>query len=272
MTYKTLSDVPALLQEHIKRADGYYERYERAEYPCYYSIVEFNRALDLMRGFPDAWPEGVEYWAQDGDDKKWFPYTVEPKKGVYSWITRGCHNTPSIQGTLIGDFRTTLRKRPENESKGSETMKNKPNEPEWLENPMTGECPVPVGDDVEFKFHKGGYSRNPSPDSWFWSASEVTHYRNWSAWEQGKNSGSVSDSTAKPHSKYQRNIKGAVVDVYDVLEAFDPENRNSADDHAIKKMLLPGKRGVKGAIQDRKEAIQSLQRSIEIIERLEKLK
>ena len=66
-------------------------------------------------------------------------------------------------------------------------------------------------------------------------------------------------------SKYHREIKpGVWVDVYDVLNAFDPENRNAADDHAIKKMLIPGKRGVKGAAQDRKEAIQSLERSIQI--------
>lgn len=68
-------------------------------------------------------------------------------------------------------------------------------------------------------------------------------------------------------NKYQREIKpGVFVDIYDVLEAFNPENRNAADDHAIKKMLLPGKRGVKDGAQDRKEAISSLQRSIEIIQ------
>ena len=66
-------------------------------------------------------------------------------------------------------------------------------------------------------------------------------------------------------SKYHREIKpGVWVDVYDVLKAFDPQNRNAADDHAIKKMLFPGSRGVKGGIQDRKEAIQSLERSMQI--------
>lgn len=68
-------------------------------------------------------------------------------------------------------------------------------------------------------------------------------------------------------SKYHREIKpGVWVDVYDVLDAFDPDNRNAADDHAIKKMLLPGKRGHKDGIKDRSEAIQSLQRSIQKIE------
>jgi len=68
-------------------------------------------------------------------------------------------------------------------------------------------------------------------------------------------------------SKYHREIKpGVWVDVYDVLDAFDPENRNAADDHAIKKMLLPGKRGVKCGRRDRVEAIQSLERSLQKID------
>ena len=73
------------------------------------------------------------------------------------------------------------------------------------------------------------------------------------------------ESLRPERSKYHREIKpGVWVDVYDVLKAFDPQNRNAADDHAIKKMLVPGNRGVKGGIQDRKEAIQSLERSIQI--------
>ena len=77
---------------------------------------------------------------------------------------------------------------------------------------------------------------------------------------------SSSDEAPKIHSKYHREIKtGVWVDVYDVLQAFNPENRNAADDHAIKKMLLPGKRGAKDGTQDRKEAIASLERSIQIL-------
>ncbi len=78
----------------------------------------------------------------------------------------------------------------------------------------------------------------------------------------------ASDSVKeKDHSKYHREIKpGVWVDVYDVLNAFDPSNRNSADDHAIKKLLLPGKRHQKDGIQDRKEAYQSIARSIELEE------
>lgn len=68
-------------------------------------------------------------------------------------------------------------------------------------------------------------------------------------------------------NKYDRTIKDqqgnvAVVDVYDVLKAFNVTN--PADQHAIKKMLCMGLRGHKDAVQDRQEAIQSLQRGAQL--------
>lgn len=66
----------------------------------------------------------------------------------------------------------------------------------------------------------------------------------------------------KPINKYKVQCKGVEIDVYDVLLAYSVTN--PADQHAIKKMLMPGKRGVKDANQDRKEAIQSLERAIEL--------
>lgn len=55
------------------------------------------------------------------------------------------------------------------------------------------------------------------------------------------------------------NFLGIMCDFYDIAAAYDPENRNAAEDHALKKMLLPGKRGTKGVIKDIGEAIWSLQ-------------
>lgn len=49
------------------------------------------------------------------------------------------------------------------------------------------------------------------------------------------------------------------VDVYDVLEAF--EITCSAMAHAIKKLLMPGKRGSKGYDKDCDEAINSVEQS-----------
>jgi hypothetical protein len=71
-----------------------------------------------------------------------------------------------------------------------------------------------------------------------------------------------SESGDKPVNKYKVLCKGIEIDVYDVLLAYAVTN--PADQHAIKKMLMPGKRGVKDANQDRKEAIQSLERAIEL--------
>ena len=70
------------------------------------------------------------------------------------------------------------------------------------------------------------------------------------------------DEVAFKHSKYHVKIKGAWIDVYDILHAY--QVTNPGDQHAIKKMLMPGKRGHKDAEKDRAEAIQSLQRAIEL--------
>lgn len=64
-------------------------------------------------------------------------------------------------------------------------------------------------------------------------------------------------------NKYQRTIKGVTVDVYDVLVAFGVTCPAMA--HAIKKMLMPGQRGSKDAEQDKREAIQAIERSIELM-------
>ena len=77
----------------------------------------------------------------------------------------------------------------------------------------------------------------------------------------GQNDG-TGEHYDKPLSKYHVLIKGQRVDVYDILTAYSVTN--PADAHAIKKMLCPGQRGAKDGIQDRQEAIVSLQRAIEL--------
>lgn len=71
--------------------------------------------------------------------------------------------------------------------------------------------------------------------------------------------------------KYLKPIKGKIVpednnmlyvDVYDVLKAFDVVC--PAMQHAIKKMLCSGQRGVKDSVRDKREAIDSINRSIEL--------
>ena len=74
------------------------------------------------------------------------------------------------------------------------------------------------------------------------------------------------DPLKKNKSKYKKKFKGGEfeADVYDVLDAF--ETNNSAIDHAIKKLLAAGSRGVKDKVQDYKEAVQSIERAIEMEE------
>jgi hypothetical protein len=76
----------------------------------------------------------------------------------------------------------------------------------------------------------------------------------------------------KKVNKYQRHIRGKtaegnnsdgiLIDVYDVLKAFGVTC--PATQHAIKKMLMAGERGHKDEQTDLEEAIQSLQRALEL--------
>lgn len=63
-------------------------------------------------------------------------------------------------------------------------------------------------------------------------------------------------------NKYKKQCKGVEIDVYDVLKAFNVVN--PAIQHAIKKLLAGGQRGYKDVEQDYNEAIQSIQRGIEL--------
>lgn len=63
------------------------------------------------------------------------------------------------------------------------------------------------------------------------------------------------------HSHYFKNVRNLnVIDVYKVCELFGVEDPSGALQHAIKKLLVPGKRGVKDRKQDIKEAIDTLNR------------
>ena len=75
-------------------------------------------------------------------------------------------------------------------------------------------------------------------------------------------------------NKYDRAIIGkygtgkCTVDVYRVLNAFP--SGSPEIDHALKKLLAPGKRGVKSELQDLKEAIQSIEARIDYLKELSK--
>jgi hypothetical protein len=75
-------------------------------------------------------------------------------------------------------------------------------------------------------------------------------------------------------NKYDRTIIGkygsgkCTVDVYRVLNAFP--SGSPEIDHALKKLLAPGKRGVKSELQDLREAIQSIEARIDYLKELTK--
>ena len=193
----------------------------------------------------------------------------------------------------------------------------------WLDNPGTGENPVPEWAEDFKAMRQDGVTLSAGDRNWHLPIGlesenfEITHYRyaipadlaalakNVSEWnepsgrilfrdenghpvfcsehkhlmipsytkaqwlrarqdlgyESGEKLGAKDDNPLTP-SKYHRQIKGVYVDVYDVLHAFGVTN--PGDQHAIKKMLQPGKRGYKDARQDREEAIVSLERANEL--------
>lgn len=70
------------------------------------------------------------------------------------------------------------------------------------------------------------------------------------------------EKTSK-HNHYFKNVENLnMIDVYRVLELFDVQSH--AVGHAVKKLLCSGGRGSKDYLQDIQEAIDSLQREIEM--------
>ena len=69
------------------------------------------------------------------------------------------------------------------------------------------------------------------------------------------------------HNHYKKDTTHlTMVDVYRVCDLFCINDPSGATQHAIKKLLLPGKRGVKGMEQDIREAIDTLERRLEMLE------
>ena len=87
----------------------------------------------------------------------------------------------------------------------------------------------------------------------------------------------MSQQPAASGSKYHRTIMQTLpgefqhlaitVDVYDVLRAYGV--RCGARQHAVKKLLCAGLRGSKDARQDLREAIEAIERAIELCEVVE---
>ncbi|WPK20284.1 hypothetical protein [Salmonella phage SD-12_S18] len=68
--------------------------------------------------------------------------------------------------------------------------------------------------------------------------------------------------------KYRRVYRGQVFDVYDIIEMW--QVTCPAIQHALKKILVPGKRGKNSTLADIKEAIDALIRAMELQEERER--
>jgi len=55
------------------------------------------------------------------------------------------------------------------------------------------------------------------------------------------------------------------VDIYAVCDLFSVRDTSGATQHAIKKILCSGQRGVKGELKDLQEAIDTLQRRVDML-------
>lgn len=69
------------------------------------------------------------------------------------------------------------------------------------------------------------------------------------------------------HNHYFKNVAQlSTVDVYKVCELFEIDDPSGAMQHAIKKLLVSGKRGAgKDKIKDIQEAVDTLQRKLEMM-------
>lgn len=177
----------------------------------------------------------------------------------------------------------------------------KPDADGWIEW-KGGDCPVAHNAAVEYKMRNGKKDMRNRAESLRWAYanidSDIIAYRLHQPQEwpedrvdvigQNGNDGLHYDAASKPTpeliadlkehadkasaafeigivptNKYQRTIKGVTVDVYDVLSAFVVTCQ--ARGHAIKKLLMAGQRGHKDEAQDLREAVQAIERSIELV-------
>jgi hypothetical protein len=70
----------------------------------------------------------------------------------------------------------------------------------------------------------------------------------------------------RKHSHYYRDVsKLAEIDVYRVCQLFGVNDPSGAIQHAIKKLLLPGQRGGKDTEKDLREAVDTLNRKLQMI-------
>lgn len=72
---------------------------------------------------------------------------------------------------------------------------------------------------------------------------------------------------ANKHRHYYKDVSNLEeIDIYDVCNLFKVNDSSGCIQHAIKKLLCAGQRGTKSTIQDYREAMDSIDRKIQLLE------
>ena len=92
------------------------------------------------------------------------------------------------------------------------------------------------------------------------SKNDFLHY--FKPMQQGRK-----DDSSKPkHSHYHKNVSQYdTIDIYVICDLYVKDNSGCIQ-HAVKKLLCCGERGVKDNVKDLQEAIDTIQRKIEMLE------
>lgn len=76
----------------------------------------------------------------------------------------------------------------------------------------------------------------------------------------------VTPKSEKKHSHYHKSVSGYdTIDIYVICDLYVKDNSGCIQ-HAVKKLLCCGNRGVKDNVKDLQEAIDTIQRKIEILQ------
>jgi len=195
-------------------------------------------------------PEWAEWIAQD-DDGEWKWLGSNPSKYINGWTANklscckkmGSYGSVIEKGTILGDWRDTLEKRPADLSEQAVTARL-----QEATNNVLAAAPELMTDKYKFEpFVSVEDERQVLSE--LEMLAKVSHL--------------ISDKRHRiTTSKYTKTIHGVSVDVYDVLQAWGVGN--PALQHLIKKALQCGQRGHKDNAQDLQDIIDSAIRAKEL--------
>lgn len=88
-------------------------------------------------------------------------------------------------------------------------------------------------------------------------------------YDQPKEQGHKDDNAKPKHSHYKHDVRHIdTLDIYWICELY-VDDKSGCIQHAVKKLLCCGNRGVKDNVKDLQEAIDTIQRKIEILQSME---